>query len=103
MVDAAAYAPPFRASMFPNGLNRARTANPVYAVCAPRDSPTTLSISEAVGVASNSAVKEPVCGEIAKFCHPPPEVAVAHPVPCNGTDDDMLLPVTTFIPIPTLA
>src|SRR5262245_22279133 len=88
--------------MFPDGLNRASVANPVYAVCAPRDRPTTLSIGEAVGVASNSAVNEPVCGEIAKFCHPPPEVTVAHPIPCNGPGAFMLLPVTTRIPIPKL-
>src|SRR5215510_11814354 len=84
--------------MFPDGLNRASVANPVYAVCGPRDSPTTLSIGEADGVASYSAVKEPVCGENAKFCHPPPEVAVAHP--CNDPGASMLLPVTTPIPIP---
>jgi hypothetical protein len=89
--------------MLPVGLNRASVANPVYAVCAPLDKPTTLSIGEAVGVASNSAVNEPVCGEIAKFCHPPPEVTVAHPTPCNGLGASMLLPVTTLIPIPTLA
>src|SRR5262245_61354646 len=87
--------------MFPDGLNRASVANPVYAVCAPRDMPTTLSIGEADGVASNSAVKEPVCGENAKFCHPPPEVAVAHP--CNGSAHFILLPVTTRTPAPTLA
>src|SRR5262245_36989155 len=89
--------------MFPDGLNRASVANPVYAVCAPRDRPTTLSIGEVVGVASNSAVNEPVCGENAKFCHPPPEVTVAHPTPCNGPGASMLLPVTTIILVPRLA
>src|SRR5262245_16697225 len=89
--------------MFPDGLNRASVANPVYAVCAPRDRPTTLSIGEADGVASNSAVNEPDCDENAKFCHPPPEVTVAHPTPCNGPGAFMLLPVTTRIPIPKLA
>src|SRR5262245_833274 len=89
--------------MFPEGLNRASVANPVYAVCAPRDRPTTLSIGEADGVASNSAVNEPVCAEIAKFCHPPPEVTVAHPIPCIGLGASMLLPVTTLTPIPKLA
>src|SRR5215831_255168 len=89
--------------MFPDGLNRASVANPVYAVCAPSDRPTTLSIGEADGVASNSAVNEPVCCEIAKFCHPPPEVTVAHPTPCNGLGASMPLPVTTVIPIPKLA
>src|SRR5262245_14440320 len=89
--------------MLPVGLNRASVANPVYAVCAPLDRPTTLSIGEAVGVASNSAVNEPVCGEKAKFCHPPPEVTGAHPTPCNGPGASRLLPVTTLIPIPTLA
>jgi hypothetical protein len=79
--------------MFPDGLNRARTANPVYAVCAPRDRPTTLSIGLADGVASNSAVNEPVCGENAKFCHPPPEVTVAHPT-CSGSGPAALLPIT---------
>src|SRR5262245_5296146 len=88
--------------MFPVGLNRASVANPAIAVCAPRDRPTTLSIGEADGVASNSAVNEPVCGEIAKFCHPPPEVTVAHPIPCNGLGASTPLPVTTLIPIPKL-
>jgi hypothetical protein len=74
-------------------LNRASVANPAYAVCAPRDRPTTLSIGEADGVASNSAMKEPVCGEIAKFCHPPPEVTVAHPT-C-GASDAAALPTPT--------
>jgi hypothetical protein len=89
--------------MLPVGLNRASVANPVYAVCAPLDKPTTLSIGEAVGEASNSAVNEPVCGEIAKFCHPPPEVTVAHPIPCEGLGASTPLPVTTLIPIPKLA
>src|SRR5215467_3050906 len=89
--------------MFPDGLNRASVANPAYAVCTPSDRPTTLSIGEADGVASNSAVNEPVCGGIAKFCHPPPEVTVAHPTPCNGPGASMPLPVTTLIPIPKLA
>src|SRR5262245_51894883 len=89
--------------MFPDGLNRASVANPVYAVCAPRDRPTTLSIGEADGVASYSAVNEPVWGEIAKFCHPPPEVTVAHPTPCNSLGASMPLPVTTLVPIPKLA
>src|SRR5262249_26369406 len=79
--------------MFPDALNRASKANPVYAVCAPRDRPTTLSIGEADGVASNSAVNAPICGENAEFCHPPPEVAVAHPV-CSGSGAAALLPLT---------
>src|SRR5262249_23797695 len=51
----------------------------------------------------NSAVNEADCGENAKFCHPPPEVTVAHPTPCKGPGVFMLLPVTTRIPIPKLA
>src|SRR5215475_7189614 len=92
--------------MFPEGLNRASVANPVYAVCAPRDKPTTLSIGEADGVASNSAVNVPVCGENGKFCHPPPDVTVAHPT-CGASDAAALPPPTppahmsTTIVIPT--
>src|SRR5262245_24197857 len=88
--------------MFPDGLNRASTANPAYAVCTPCDRPTTLSIGEADGVASNSAVNEPVCREIIKFSHPAPELEVVHPTPCNGLGASLLLLVTTLTPIPPI-
>src|SRR5215813_6022713 len=85
--------------MFPVGLNRASVANPVYAVCGPRERPTTLSIGAADGVASNSAVKVPDCGENATFCQAPPEVAVAHPVPCNSSASTLLLLLAVLTPI----
>src|SRR5215470_3622602 len=82
--------------MFPVGLNRASVANPAYAVCGPRERPTTQSIGAADGVASNSAVNVPDCAENAVFCQAPPEVAVTHPVPCNSSDRTMLLPLAVL-------
>ena len=63
MVEAAWKPPPLRASMFPVGLKRACVANPSNVVAAPCESPTKLLMGEADGVASNAAVKVPVCVE----------------------------------------
>ena len=60
-------------------------------------------ISEADGVASNSTVNDPVCAENAKFCHPPPEVAVAHPT-CGASEAAAVTPLTplTHTPPPAI-
>src|SRR5882757_6174066 len=70
MTDAAAKAPPLRASMAPVGLKRTNVAKPVYAVCAPREKATVLLVGDADGVASNWAVNVPAWLAKALFCHP---------------------------------
>src|SRR5690349_1568038 len=69
MALAAAYAPPFRASIWPPALKRTMVARSVYAAAAPADSPVTPSSPVPFGVASNCAVKDPVCAGNAVFCH----------------------------------
>src|ERR1043166_6665963 len=59
MLFAAAYAPPFRASIVPHVLKRRMTARSVYAAAAPCDNPVATSSPVPLGVASNVAVKDP--------------------------------------------
>src|ERR1051326_2775633 len=59
MLFAAAYAPPFRASIVPLVLKRRMTARSVYAAAAPDDRPVAASSPVPLGVASNVAVNDP--------------------------------------------
>src|SRR5579864_5711279 len=54
--------------MVPEGLNRAKAANPLYAFCIPCESPTTAFRGAADGVASKAAVKVPVRLAKAELC-----------------------------------
>src|SRR5882724_4256341 len=69
MALAAAYAPPLRASIWPAALKRTMTARSVNPAAAPTDSPVTASSPVPFGVASNCAVKDPVCAVNGLFCH----------------------------------
>ena len=60
IVEAAAKAPPLRASMSPVGLKRAATAMPVYAEMVPCDNDTTAFAGDTEDTTSNWAVKVPV-------------------------------------------
>src|SRR6266702_878782 len=67
MLFAAAYAPPFRASIVPPVLKRTMTAMSVNAAAAPDDRPVPASSPAPFGVASNVAVNEPFCEVNALF------------------------------------
>src|SRR6266567_2979715 len=67
MLFAAAYAPPFRASIVPPVLKRTMTAMSVNAAAAPDDRPVPASSPAPFGVASNVAVNEPFC-EVNPLC-----------------------------------
>src|SRR2546422_329690 len=69
MALAAAYAVPFRASIWPVTLKRTTTARSAYAAAAPAESPVTPSRDGPFGVASNWAVKAPVCVVNALLSH----------------------------------
>src|SRR5215510_6171941 len=66
--------------MAPDALNLASAANPVWAVCAPCESPIVLLIGEADGVASNSTENMPDCDVMGEFKNPWPDDAVTHGV-----------------------
>src|ERR1041385_1059142 len=68
MALAAAYAPPFRASIWPVALKRTITARSEYPAAGPAASPVTPSSPVPFGVASNCAVNDPVCAVKALFC-----------------------------------
>src|SRR5215472_15782535 len=78
MVEAAAYAPPLRASMSPVGLKRTIAARLVYPVAAPSDRPTTPFMAACDGVASNWTPKDPVWLANGVFCHDPAGVVCTH-------------------------
>src|SRR2546430_17653225 len=59
MLFAAAYAPPFRASIVLPVLKRRMTAMSVYAAAGPDDRPVAASSPAPLGVASNVAVNDP--------------------------------------------
>src|SRR5437667_688661 len=67
MLFAAAYAPPFRASIVPPVLKRTMTAMSVNAAAAPDDRPVAASSPAPLGVASNVAVNDPFCEVNALF------------------------------------
>src|SRR3989454_12567197 len=69
MTLAAAYAAPFRASIWPAALKRTIAAKSAYPAAAPADSPVTPSIDAPFGVASNCAVKDPVWAVNGLFSH----------------------------------
>src|SRR6266849_2577378 len=69
MAFAAAYAPPFRASIWLAALKRTMAAKSAYPAAAPADSPVTPSIDAPFGVASNCAVKDPVWAVNGLFSH----------------------------------
>src|SRR5437667_1059363 len=69
MALAAAYAAPFRASIWPAALKRTIAAKSAYPAAAPADSPVTPSIDAPFGVASNCAVKDPVWAVNGLFSH----------------------------------
>src|ERR1041385_494002 len=68
MALAAAYAPPFRASIWPVALKRTATARSVNPAAAPADKPVIASSPVPFGVASNWAVNNPVCAVKGLFC-----------------------------------
>src|SRR5205823_6201725 len=70
MLFAAAYAPPFRASIVPPALNRTMTAMSLYAAAAPCDRPVAASSPLPLGVASKVAVNDPFCEANAVFWNP---------------------------------
>src|SRR6266566_5738120 len=67
MLFAAAYAPPFRASIVLPVLKRRMTAMSVYAAAGPDDRPVAASSAAPLGVASNVAVNDPFCEVNALF------------------------------------
>src|SRR5205823_9908628 len=67
MLFAAAYAPPFRASIVLPVLKRRMTAMSVYAAAGPDDRPVAASSPAPLGVASNVAVNDPFCEVNALF------------------------------------
>src|SRR5216117_2909488 len=69
MALAAAYAAPFRASIWPAALKRTIAAKSAYPAAAPADSPVTPSIDAPFGVASNCAVKDPAWAVNGLFSH----------------------------------
>src|SRR2546429_426488 len=100
MALAAAYAAPFRASIWPAALKRTIAAKSAYPAAAPADSPVTPSIDAPFGVASNCAVKDPAWAVNGLFSHA--SELVLQPG-CGACTVTMALPVTLATDVLLLA